>query len=41
VVYDRAGNATLLRPGTQEHERLVALAKEVVALWSEPDGPEG
>jgi hypothetical protein len=40
VVYDRAGRATLLRPGSPEHERLVALADELVALWREPDGPE-
>jgi hypothetical protein len=40
VVYDRAGHATLLRPGSEEHERLVALADELVALWRAPDGPE-
>jgi hypothetical protein len=40
VVYDRAGQATLLRPGTPDHERLVALADELVALWHQPDGPE-
>jgi hypothetical protein len=40
VVYDRAGQATLLRPGSPEHERLVALADELISLWSEPEGSE-
>ena len=39
VVYDRAGHATLLRAETPEHERLVALADELIGLWSEPEGP--
>jgi hypothetical protein len=41
VVYDRAGQATLLRPESPEHERLVAIADELISLWSAPDGPEG
>jgi hypothetical protein len=41
VVYDSAGHATLLRPGSPEHERLVALADELISLWSEPEGPPG
>ena len=40
VVYDRAGHATLLRPGTPEHERLVAFADELISLWQAPEGPE-
>jgi hypothetical protein len=40
VVYDRAGHATLLRAGTPEHERIVALADELISLWHQPDGPE-
>ena len=42
VVYDRAGHATLLRPGNPEHERLVRLAGELISLWSAPQsGPDG
>jgi hypothetical protein len=37
VVYDRAGQSTLLRPGTPEHERIVDLAGELIALWSAPE----
>ena len=40
VVYDRAGHATLLRPGTPEQERVVALADELIGLWSEPEQPD-
>jgi hypothetical protein len=41
VVYDRAGHATLLRNGTPEHERMVALADELIGLWREsPSGAE-
>jgi hypothetical protein len=40
VVYDRAGHATLLRPGTPEQERVVALADELIGLWSEPEIPD-
>jgi hypothetical protein len=40
VIYDSAGHGTLLRPGTPDHERLVAFADELVALWHQPDGPE-
>jgi hypothetical protein len=40
VVYDRAGHATLLRPGTPEQERVVALADELIGLWSEPETPD-
>ena len=40
VVYDQAGHATLLRPGSPEHERLVALSDELISLWSGPEEPE-
>jgi hypothetical protein len=40
VVYDRAGHATLLRPGTPEHERVVGLAEELIGLWREPETPD-
>jgi hypothetical protein len=44
VIYDRDGHATLLRPESPEHERIVALAEELIGLWSEPqsasDAPE-
>jgi hypothetical protein len=40
VVYDRAGHATLLRPGTPEQERVVALADELIGLWREPEIPD-
>ena len=40
VVYDRAGHATLLRPGTPEQERVVALADELIGLWSAPETPD-
>lgn len=35
VVYDGGGLATLLRPEAPEHERIVALTGEIVALWRE------
>jgi hypothetical protein len=40
VVYDAAGHATLLRRDTTDHERMVALAEELIGLWSEAEGPE-
>jgi hypothetical protein len=40
VVYDRAGHATLLRPGSPEQERVVALADELIGLWREPETPD-
>jgi hypothetical protein len=36
VVYDVAGHATLLRPDTPEHERILAISERMIALWSEP-----
>jgi hypothetical protein len=36
VVYDAAGHATLLRPESPEHARIVELADRMVALWGEP-----
>jgi hypothetical protein len=42
VVYDRAGHATVLRPETPDHERIVALADELIALWRAPEsGADG
>jgi hypothetical protein len=38
VVYDAAGHATLLRRDTTDHERMVALAEELIGLWTEPAG---
>jgi hypothetical protein len=38
VVYDAAGHATLLRRDTTEHERMVALAEELIGLWKAPVG---
>lgn len=41
VVYDAAGHATLLRPESPEHVRIVDLADSMIALWSAPaSGPE-
>ena len=34
VVYDAAGHATLLRPETPEHARIVELADRMIGLWS-------
>jgi hypothetical protein len=36
VVYDAAGHATLLRPESPEHGRIVELADRMIALWSAP-----
>jgi hypothetical protein len=41
VVYDRGGHATLLRPGTPEHEQIVDVAERMIALWREPGGGQG
>jgi hypothetical protein len=42
VVYDRAGNGTLLRTGSPERERIVGLAEQLIALWDAPEsGPDG
>jgi hypothetical protein len=38
VVYDAQGHATLLRSGTPEQERILALAEEMIGLWSAPTG---
>lgn len=38
VVYDAQGHATLLRPGTPEQERILAVAEEMIGLWSAPAG---
>ena len=38
VVYDARGHATLLRPESPEHGRIVELADRMIALWSEPQG---
>ena len=45
VVYDAAGHATLLRPGTPEHEQIVDIAERMIGLWREsatasPDADE-
>jgi hypothetical protein len=37
VVYDAAGHATLLGPDRPEHDRVLALAERMIALWSEAD----
>jgi hypothetical protein len=36
VVYDAAGQATLLRPGTPEHEQIVDIVERMIGLWREP-----
>ena len=38
VVYDAQGHGDLLRPGTPEHERVLAVADELIGLWSAPPG---
>jgi hypothetical protein len=39
VVYDAEGHATLVRSETPEHERILALAEEMIGLWSPPSDP--
>jgi hypothetical protein len=39
VIYDRGGHATLLRPGTPEHEQLVDTADRMIGLWRVAAGP--
>ena len=34
VVYDAAGHATLLRPESPEHARIVEVADRMIGLWS-------
>ena len=34
VVYDADGHATLLRPESPEHARIVELADRMIGLWS-------
>ena len=38
VVYDAAGHATLLRPESPEHARVVEVADRMIGLWSAPAG---
>jgi hypothetical protein len=40
VVYDAAGHATLLRRDSHEHERMVRIAEELIALWGAPAGTD-
>lgn len=41
VVYDAGGHATVLRPETPEHERIVGIADRIIGLWSAPEsGPD-
>jgi hypothetical protein len=36
VVYDAAGQSTLLHAGTPDHEQIVDVAERMIALWREP-----
>jgi hypothetical protein len=39
VIYGHEGLATLLQPGTADHEDLVDAADRVIGLWREPSEP--
>jgi hypothetical protein len=38
VVYDAGGHATLLRPDSPEHKRILDAAERMIGLWAEPGG---
>lgn len=45
VVYDAGGQATVLRPGTPEHEQMADVGDRMIGLWRDQlavsDGDEG
>ena len=36
VIYDAAGHATLLRPDSPQHKRILEAAERMIELWREP-----
>jgi hypothetical protein len=41
VVYDAAGHATLLRPESPQHKKIIDAAERMIELWREPAaGPD-